>query len=235
MTNPKEKTREELQAEIEDGKKKIRQFENREKMLRQKLSKEERRTRSHRLIVRGAVFESIVPEAKNMTDEEAAHHNAVFVGRDEDGVPRYAHQRGTAGNFRLDVKGSDKAFNFCYRGEGERLFVFEAPIDLLSFLCLFKKDWQKQSYLALGGVGEKALLRFLSDRPNIKTVYLCLDSDQAGSDACSRLAEFVPEGLTVHRLVPLYKDWNEVLQHRAEIADGKYIREAIYGLKEPTQ
>ena len=105
--------------------------------------------------------------------EDATHHNAVFVGRDESGIPRYAHQRGTAGSFRLDVKGSDKAFNFCYRGEGERLFVFEAPIDLLSFLCLFKKDWQKQSYLALGGVGEKALLRFLSDRPNIKTVYLC--------------------------------------------------------------
>ena len=71
MTKPREKTREELQAEIEDGKKKIRQFENREKVLRQKLSKEERRTRSHRLIVRGAVFESIVPEAKDMTDEEA--------------------------------------------------------------------------------------------------------------------------------------------------------------------
>ena len=167
--------------------------------------------------------------------EEAAHHNAVFVGRDEDGIPRYAHSKGTVGNFRLDVKGSDKAFNFCYRGEGERLFVLEAPVDLLSFLCLFKKEWQKQSYLSLGGVGEKALLRFLSDRPNIKTVYLCLDSDQAGSDACSRLAELVPEGLTVHRLVPLYKDWNEVLQHRAEIADGKYIREAIYGLKEPPQ
>ena len=237
--------------------------------------------------------------------EEAAHHNAVFVGRDESGVPRYAHQRGTAGSFRLDVKGSDKAFNFCYRGEGERLFVFEAPIDLLSFLCLFKKDWQKQSYLslggvsekallrflsdrpniktvylcldsdkafnfcyrgederlfvfeapidllsflclfkkewqkqsylALGGVGEKALLRFLSDRPNIKTVFLCLDSDEAGNDACSRLAELVPEGLTVHRLIPLFKDWNEVLQHRAEITDGKYLREAIYGLKEPPQ
>ena len=72
MTKPREKTREELQAEIEDGKKKIRQLENREKMLRQKLSKEERRTRSHRLIVRGAVFESIVPEAKGMTDEETA-------------------------------------------------------------------------------------------------------------------------------------------------------------------
>ena len=167
--------------------------------------------------------------------EEAAHHNAVFVGRDEDGVPRYAHQRGTAGNFRLDVKGSDKAFNFCYRGDGERLFVFEAPIDLLSFLCLFKKDWQKQSYLALGGVGDKALMRFLSDRPNIKTVYLCLDSDKAGNDACSRLVELMPEGLTVHRLIPLFKDWNEVQTRRNEITDGKYLREAVYGLKEPPQ
>ncbi len=32
MTKPREKTREELQAEIEDGKKKIRQFENRERL-----------------------------------------------------------------------------------------------------------------------------------------------------------------------------------------------------------
>ena len=167
--------------------------------------------------------------------EEAAHHNAVFVGRDESGIPRYAHQRGTAGSFRLDVKGSDKAFNFCYRGGGERLFVFEAPIDLLSFLCLFKKDWQKQSYLSLGGVAEKALLRFLSDRPGVKTVYLCLDSDAAGNDACSRLVPLMPEGLTVHRLVPLYKDWNEVQTRRGEITDGKYLREAVYGLKEPPQ
>ena len=72
MPKPKEKTREELTAAIEESKKKIRQYENREKMLRQKLSREERRERSHRLIVRGAVFESIVPEAKTMTDEEAA-------------------------------------------------------------------------------------------------------------------------------------------------------------------
>ena len=72
MTKPRTKTFEELTAEIEDGKKKIRQFENREKLLRQKLSQEERRTRSHRLIVRGAVFESIVPEAKGMTNEESA-------------------------------------------------------------------------------------------------------------------------------------------------------------------
>lgn len=167
--------------------------------------------------------------------EDADRHNAVFVGRDENGIPRYAHSKGTAGSFRLDVKGSDKAFNFCYRGEGEKLFVFEAPVDLLSFLCLFKKDWRERSYLSLGGVGEKALLRFLSDRPNIKTVFLCLDNDEAGNDACSRLVKLMPEGYTVNRLAPLFKDWNEVLQRRAEITDGKYLREAVYGLKEPPQ
>ena len=80
---PREKTREELTAEIEEGKKKIRQYENREKVLRQKLTQEERRTRSHRLIVRGAVFESIVPEAKNMTDEEAAAFLRVALTSEE--------------------------------------------------------------------------------------------------------------------------------------------------------
>ena len=167
--------------------------------------------------------------------EEASHLNAVFVGRDLDGIPRYAHQRGTAERFRLDVKGSDKAFNFCYRGEGERLFVFEAPIDLLSFLCLFKRDWKRQSYLSLGGVGERALLRFLSDSPNIKTVYLCLDSDRAGSEACIRLNALIPDTYAVNRLVPLFKDWNEVLQRREEVTDGKYLREAVYGLRQPPQ
>ena len=61
MTKPREKTREEVTAEIEDGKKKIRQLENREKVLRQKLSQEERRTRSHRLIVRGVKVKDFFP------------------------------------------------------------------------------------------------------------------------------------------------------------------------------
>lgn len=96
MTKPKEKTCRELQAEIEDGKKKIRQFENREKMLRQKLSKEERRTRSHRLIVRGAVFESIVPEAKNMSDEEAA--TLLGLALTSEPVREYLKKRAENGN-----------------------------------------------------------------------------------------------------------------------------------------
>ena len=88
--------------------------------------------------------------------EEATHHNAVFVGRDENGIPRYAHQRGTAGSFRLDGKGSDKAFNFCYRGEGERLFVFEAPIDLLSFPLPVQKGLAEAKLPIIGRRGRKS-------------------------------------------------------------------------------
>ena len=71
MTKPREKTREELQAEIEDGKKKIQQFENREKIIKQKLSVEERKARNHRLCKRGGFMESLVPELITMTDEDA--------------------------------------------------------------------------------------------------------------------------------------------------------------------
>ena len=68
MTKPREKTREELTAEIEESKKKIRQFENREKIIKQKLSVEERKARNHRLCKRGGFMESLVPELIAMAD-----------------------------------------------------------------------------------------------------------------------------------------------------------------------
>ena len=71
MTKPREKNREELTAEIEEGKKKIRQFENREKIIKQKLSVEERKARNHRLCKRGGFMESLVPELIAMPDEDA--------------------------------------------------------------------------------------------------------------------------------------------------------------------
>ena len=113
--------------------------------------------------------------------EDAKRHNVVFVGRDRSGTPRYAHVRGTADTFRQDITGSDKSYPFRYEGNGNQLFVFEAPIDLLSFICLYPQDWQTRSYLALGGVSGKALDRFLAERKDTRKVFLCLDSDTAVS------------------------------------------------------
>ena len=159
--------------------------------------------------------------------EDARHYNIVFVGKDETGIPRYAHCKGTESSFRMDVQGSDKSHNFAYRSDGKSLFVFEAPIDLMSFIALYPNDWKMRNYLSLGGVGAKALEGFLSERKNIETVYICTDSDKAGNDAVNRLLESIPEYMMVIRLTPCEKDWNEVLKQKDKLPDGKYISRRI--------
>lgn len=166
--------------------------------------------------------------------EDAKRHNVVFVGRDRNGTPRYAHVRGTADSFRQDIAGSDKSYPFRYEGNGNQLFVFEAPIDLLPFICLYPQDWQTRSYLALGGVSGKALDRFLSERKDTKKVILCLDSDTAGSEACTRLAQSIPGEIAVIRLVPARKDWNDVLRQQGDIPSRKFIAETITLRELPT-
>ncbi|MDU5534299.1 MAG: AAA family ATPase, partial [Oscillospiraceae bacterium] len=166
--------------------------------------------------------------------EDAKRHNVVFVGRDRSGTPRYAHVRGTADPFRQDIAGADKSYPFRYEGNGNQLFVFEAPIDLLSFICLYPQDWQTRSYLALGGVSGKALDRFLSERKDTQKVFLCLDSDTAGSEACTRLAQSIPSEIAVIRLVPARKDWNDVLRQQGDIPSRKFIAETITLRELPT-
>ncbi len=159
--------------------------------------------------------------------EDVQRHNVVFVGKDESGIPRYAHCKGTEDTFRMDVLGSDKAHNFAYRSDGKSLFVFEAPIDLISFIALYPKNWKSRNYLSLGGIGAKSLEGFLSERSDMETIYICTDADKAGNDAVGRLLESIPEHMTVVRLMPCAKDWNEVLMHREELPHGKYIEETI--------
>ena len=165
--------------------------------------------------------------------EDAAHHNVVFVGRDADGHPRYASSRGINEKFRQDAAGAEKAFGFAHRGTDKQLLVFEAPIDLLSFIELFPKNWQQHNYLSLGGVSGKALRQFLSERPDVERVFLCLDADKAGEDACKRLTALLPDTVSVTRIQPCMKDWNDVLVHRAEIPNRNYFKSIM--LKEPSK
>ena len=165
--------------------------------------------------------------------EDASHHNVVFVGRDADGHPRYASSRGIREKFRQDAAGAEKAFGFAHRGTDKQLLVFEAPIDLLSFIELFPKNWQQHNYLSLGGVSGKALQQFLSERPDVERVFLCLDAGKAGEDACKRLAALLPDTVSVTRIQPCMKDWNDVLVHRAEIPNRNYFKSIV--LKEPSK
>lgn len=150
--------------------------------------------------------------------ESAEHHNAVFAGVDKEGNIRHIHKKGTCSDgrsFRMNEDGSDSSYGFGYAGEGNRLYVFEAPIDFLSFLTLYPKNWQENSYIVLNGVAEHAMLQMLRDYPQLDTVILCLDHDPAGIEACGRLAEIlVQSGHTqIQSLQPAFKDWNEDLKN----------------------
>ena len=149
--------------------------------------------------------------------EDKNHHNAVFVGLNENGEPKQAHKRSSnsvGSTFRITCSGSDTRYSFAHFGEDERLYVFEAPIDMLSFLTLYPKDWQKHSYIAMNGVYENAVLTALKNYSNLSVIMLCVDNDEGGIEAVDRLKDILTEnGYTdVKRLAPKFKDWNEVLK-----------------------
>lgn len=149
--------------------------------------------------------------------EDKEHHNAVFVGIDENGVPRQASKRSTnsyGNSFRITCQGSDTRYSFAHFGESKRLYVFEAPIDMMSFLTLYPKEWQKHSYIDMNGVYENAVLTALKNHSNLSEVILCVDNDEGGIEAVDRLKDILTEnGYTdVKRLAPKFKDWNEVLK-----------------------
>ena len=158
-----------------------------------------------------------------MLYEDKEYHNAVFVGYDADGIPRHAHKRGTytgSKSYKGNVEGCDPRFSFHYTGTGNSIYVFEAPIDMLSFITLYPKNWQQRSYVSLCGVAEHALLQQLQENLCIQEVYLCLDYDEAGIKATERLEKILQERgySNVSALQSQYKDWNEDLkaQHGME-------------------
>lgn len=153
----------------------------------------------------------------NMLYEDAKYHNAVFVGYDIEGIPRHAHKRSTytkGAAFKCNEESCDPKYSFHWIGQSNIVYVFEAPIDMLSFISIYQQNWEQHSYVALCGVAEHALLQLLEDVPQIKRVALCLDRDDAGIQARERIGKILAErGYTdVFSLFSSQKDWNEDLE-----------------------
>ena len=148
--------------------------------------------------------------------EDAEYHNAVFVGTDEHSVPRHAQKRSTNScgrAIKLNVEGSEARYSFHHLGDDGDLYVFEAPIDLLSYLTLHPENWQHHSYVACCGTSYEPVRWILTRMEAPQMVSLCLDHDNAGDQGCERMAKQISSefGFPTRRLVPEQKDWNEDL------------------------
>ena len=162
---------------------------------------------------------------KGLIYEDANRHNAVFVGRDEQDEIRHLHARGTltGSHFRQTLPGSEKEYSFHWQGSRERLYAFEAPIDLLSYISLHPEGWQKHTYVALCGVSAAPIHHLLETQPQLEEITLCLDNDEAGHKAARRIAgELLREwNVTVSAEFPTLKDWNDELPaNRQEESQG---------------
>ena len=151
---------------------------------------------------------------KEMIYESSDYHNAVFVGYDEHGIARHAHKRGTGSEstYKGNAESCDPRYSFHWLGTDNTLYLFEAPIDMLSFISLHKENWHSHSYAAACCVGDQVLFQMLKANPNIDTVCLCMDNDAAGQAANKRISDklFI-QGIKHEILVPEFKDWNEDL------------------------
>ena len=151
---------------------------------------------------------------KQMVYESEKYHNVVFVGYDKNGVPRHASMRGTGlkSTYKGNVANSQPEYSFHWHGRSKYIFLFEAPIDLLSFISMHKTNWKNHSYAASCSVSDRVLFQCLKDNSNIEKVYICFDNDEPGQAAAHRIDKNLSNmGMQSEILVPIHKDWNEDL------------------------
>lgn len=180
-----------------------------------KLSKNMHRTFAYLIKTRkidADIVQHFVSEKKIFETEE--YHNVAFCGYDEKGEMKQMHLRSTLpGNrFFMDIDGSDKQYYFRHIGTNSDVYVFEAPIDMLSYITMNNGNWQESSYVCLGGVAIDALKNVLSTNEQISKVYMCVDRDDAGDKTVKRIGDELNEmGYEWERILPENKDWNEDL------------------------
>ncbi len=149
--------------------------------------------------------------------ESRHYHNVVFKGNDKDGVTKFASMRGVFDRqgkpFKCDVAGNDKNYGFNVVNENStELMVFEAAIDLMSYMDIFN-DYESNK-LALGMLADAPLKTFLREHPQITFIRFCLDGDEPGRKAAGELMKKYYElGFEVEDCPPPagYKDYNEWL------------------------
>lgn len=162
---------------------------------------------------------------KGIIYQSKEHGNVVFLGYDYNGNPASAFKRSTNTNItdssfvKGEHSGSDKRYRFRIESDSSIVNVFEAEIDLLSYMTMQNEDERNENYIALGGISEKALDEYLHNRKNILEINVCTDNDEAGEACYQKILDKYGEQYIITRELPINKDFNE------DLSEGiKYIK-----------
>ena len=180
--------------------------------------------------------------------QDRRYKSVCFVGYDPDHIPRLVNVRGTRGDFKQNVTGSDRRYGFMNQRGGSSVHLFEAPIDMLSYATLINeagKDFRTFNMLSMSGItGNRredgsvklpaCIEQYFSDYPGNKVVYIHFDNDAAGINAGLNIKEPLEKrGMKVYLQYPPQgiKDVNEYLQlkksGRIHEVDSSRIREPV--------
>lgn len=144
---------------------------------------------------------------------EDKFHSVVFAGYDDSGNMRHAHRKNPIKGYGRNVGGSMAEDSFHYIGTSDKVYVYEAPVDMLSYISLNLKGWHEHSYISNCGLSMIPLLHQLSTYSFFKEVNLCFDRDSAGDEATWKFKdELETRGYTVNVLKSKFNDWNEDLK-----------------------
>ena len=162
--------------------------------------------------------------------ESEVYHNCIFLGFDENGKAAYASFRSSSDNsrFKGEAVGSDKRYSFRIEAKSNTIHVFESAIDLLSYATIMKMktgNWRAETMISLGGVYAPspnkpiskipaALDNALQNHPEVKTIALHLDNDNAGRSASISITEQLKDRYEIRdEPPPKGKDCNDYLMH----------------------
>lgn len=160
------------------------------------------------------IFKNVSVNVLQICKAEPASCISAYTAHIPQACIVHADKRGTGSTstYKGNAVGSVPEYSFHWNGKSNRLYLFEAPIDMLSFISMNKDGWRNHNYAAACSVSDKVLFQCLQDNPNIKNVSICFDSDEPGQLAAQRItAKLVMQNIESEILVPINNDWNEDL------------------------
>jgi Toprim-like/Protein of unknown function (DUF3991) len=151
-----------------------------------------------------------------------------IIGADRQGTIKMDHGRGSFKQVLPDAK-KDTGFTVDV-GKPTKLYMFESPVDLLSYWSLQKEKLQGARLVSMNGLKSRTVLQsFIDARKeglDIKKVVLSVDNDEAGKKFIQKMHLLLKEDMIQSNLPSKGKDWNDALKKTGQRREQQPLHQA---------